>query len=292
MAAETNDADFNDATTALSALTQAKTALNQVGAAVANAESAVKRIRDRNEATAPPPVEENEPIPPPANAEFAGTKASQFPERISGHTGAISEGTIGGRQAIIFSVRNSDVFPNGNEPTNNPRAQLGSPDLLKAGWEGWVRTAFYIPSGTNWSGWMNFGPAIYGPPYGGSGPLHIESYGKTLSWGRSRTYGEDVPWEVPLVRDQWIEVMWHVRMGNATTGFAELYYNGAIQTLHPRNGAATTHLTMATYDTNVNGGDANNARISQYRQAGIIPGEFKVGFTGLWIGPTRASVGG
>lgn len=227
----------------------------------------------------PPPVITPPPPPPPAEPPvakpdiFNGTKISDFHmiEAVPGRVAEVKDPLGGGFACLAMTVADSDVGK-GNEPTDNPRSQLESPSVITPGSETWSRTRILFPADfPQFSGWMTLF-SIYGPPYAGSGPVHISTYGKTLAW-------EEHPWSTPLVRGQWMDFMWHMKF--AKDGWAEVYLNGAL-----------AYKANAETMNGTNNGGPNNVRIAQYRQKGIIPGTATVYFDGLKIGTTRASVGG
>ncbi|HEU5115583.1 MAG TPA: heparin lyase I family protein [Isosphaeraceae bacterium] len=225
----------------------------------------------------PEPTPEPTPAPTPESTPdiFNGVKISDFPGKIQAEAGRIHEvpDPLGsGKTVIAMTVADGDVAPKGNEPTENPRSQLESPSVITPDSETWSRTRILFPADfPQFNGWMTLF-SIYGPPYAGSGPVHISSYGKTLEW-------EEHGWSTPLVRGKWIDLMWHMKF--AKEGWAEVWLDG--QQVYKQN--------TETMNRTNNGGN-NNVRIAQYRQKGIIPGTATVYFDGLKIGTTRASVGG
>ncbi|HEX4729767.1 MAG TPA: hypothetical protein VH299_00770, partial [Solirubrobacterales bacterium] len=82
----------------------------------------------------------------PAGRIFSGTKISDFALNQSA-PGAITEvasPTGGGETALQMTVANSDVYP--ITPTDNPRAQLLSPNLFNPGDEFWWHSKFFLPA--------------------------------------------------------------------------------------------------------------------------------------------------
>ncbi|HEX4731148.1 MAG TPA: hypothetical protein VH299_07750, partial [Solirubrobacterales bacterium] len=77
---------------------------------------------------------------------FSGTRISSFAMNQSA-PGAISEvanPTGGKATALQMTVANSDVYP--ITPTDNPRAQLLSPNLFNPGDEFWWHSKFFLPA--------------------------------------------------------------------------------------------------------------------------------------------------
>ncbi len=252
----------------------------------------------------PTPIPTPEPTPAPAPTPtesstagllFSGAKIKDF-SLIQSAPNAITEvaDPLGGGQTVLkMTVKDSDVYP--LTPTENPRAQALSPDMIKSGQEFWLSTKFLIPQDFPASvpGWLSL-VSIYGPPFAGSSPWQIGIDGTNLSWDRNASYNWDTPWKAPFVRGRWTTVLLHERFG--TEGFVEMWINGepikffAGSGYNPSHHAATEHLTMKTMDSSNNGG-ANAAKIMQYRQAGMFS-TATVYFGALKVGSTRASVGG
>jgi outer membrane biosynthesis protein TonB len=245
-------------------------------------------------APAPEPTPTPEPAPAPAPSPsllFNGTKVSNFWINHSA-PGAITETTDpagSGQTAIKMTVSDSDVYP--VTPTENPRAELLSPGLIKPGMEFWLSTKFFVP--TNYpsipsNGWVSL-VSIYGAPFNGPSPWRLELAGNNLQWQRNETYGWDVPFEMPLTRGKWVEVVTHERFGS--DGFVEMWINGkpisffSGSTYNPHHVAATEHLQMQTMDSS-NNGDVNSAKIMQYRKVGMFSSG-TIYFGPLRIGSTR-----
>ena len=254
------------------------------------------------EAGAPPtnpgtPPTETAPVTPTSSNVpgriFTGAKISDFALNQSA-PGAVTEvpnPTGGEEKALQMTVSNSDVYP--ITPTENPRAQLLSPDLFESGDEFWWHSKFFLPANfPSVPGWMAVLEGPYGAPFAGPPPFAIQLHGESMSWQRNSTYGYDVPWEAPIARNQWTEVLVHCRFG--TEGFVELWINGQQITFfshspyNPRRETAKTRLNMATEDASNNGG-ANFAVIQSYRQNGILSSVSLLQGPML-IGSTRASV--
>jgi hypothetical protein len=235
-----------------------------------------------------PPKEEpeppqQEPEPPSAGLLFRGDQIRDFV--VQAAKGAITEvpDPLGSGQTVFeMTVDDDDVAP--VTPTENPRAQMISPDLIEAGDEFWLKTKFLIPENfPAVTGWMSM-LSIYGPPFNSSSPWQIELIGDHLQWTRNRTYDFDVPWQAPLVKGSWVTVLTHERF--AADGFIEMWINGQPVSFFGRE----TRLEMKTMDSS-NGTGTNSIRISQYRQAGM----FETGttyFGPVLLGTTRAAVEG
>jgi len=224
---------------------------------------------------APTPEPAPEPTPEPKPDIFTGKKISDFPVVIQAAPGRIRElsDPLGsGKTVLGLTVADSDIAPAGNEPTNNPRSQLQSPTVVKPGMEFYVGTSILFPSDfPSWGGWMTL-LSVYGPPFGGSGPFHLASYGKTIDW-------EEFWQGPPLARGRWIPLLMHGLFDYNGWGEVEI------------DGKASPRINTAIRKGGVNDGGNNDVRVAQYRQKGTIPGTATLYFDGLRIGTTRASVG-
>ncbi|MGV1048637.1 MAG: heparin lyase I family protein [Solirubrobacterales bacterium] len=214
-------------------------------------------------------------------------------EAAPGAVTEVSDPLGSGETVFSLKVNDKDVYP--VTPTENPRAQLLSPDDIEKGDEFWLKTKFLLPSGfPKIPGWLAL-LAVYGAPYGGPGPWGIEVENEELMLHRNGTYSWDIPWVVPLERGKWTTVLVHERFDEAGKGWIELWINGKKITFfkpatsyNPGKYTETTKLTMATMDASNNEG-GNSARIAQYREKGM----FETGtsyFGPLRIGDERADV--
>jgi Polysaccharide lyase len=255
----------------------------------------------KSEPEPPPKVDPGEPVeeptPPATPTEapfFEGAEIDDF-ELIQAAPMAITEvlDPLGSGETVLkMTVDEEDVAP--VTPTDNPRAQALSPDVIENGDEFWLKTKFLLPQNfPEVDGWMSL-VSIYGPPFNSSSPWQIEVIGNHLEWTRNRTYGFDVPWEVPLRKGVWVTLLTHERF--ATDGWVEMWIDGQPVTFfpgggyNPSNHAATTKLEMQTMDSSNNGG-GNSAKIMQYREAGMFD-TGTVYFGALTLGETRESVEG
>lgn len=227
---------------------------------------------------------------------FNGSHISDFP-LMQAAPGAITEvaDPAGSSETVLkMKVSDQDVYP--VTPTQNPRAQLLSPSLFQPGTEYWWHSKFFLPADfpSSVPGWLTLLEGPYGPPYAGPPPWHIEVSGSTLQWQRNSTYNWDVPWHMPLVRNQWVDVLVHGRFG--TDGWIEMWINGQRVTFfepgayNPNNVASTQRLNMKTMDSSNDGG-SNFAVIQSYRKAGMFE-SVTVYHRPMKIGTTRASVEG
>jgi Polysaccharide lyase len=227
---------------------------------------------------------------------FNGSHISDF-ALMQAAPGAITEvSDPAGSAETVFKMKvsNEDVYP--ITPTENPRAQLLSPSLFQPETEYWWHSKFFLPADfpSSVPGWLTLLEGPYGPPYEGPPPWHIEVSGSTIQWQRNSTYNWDVPWHMPLVRNQWVDVLVHGRFG--TDGWVEMWINGQQVnffepgTYNPSNVASTQRLNMKTMDSSNDGG-SNFAVIQNYRKVGMFE-SVTVYHGPMKIGTTRSSVGG
>jgi outer membrane biosynthesis protein TonB len=251
--------------------------------------------------TEPPPKEEptkpvEEPPAIPTEAPiFAGEELGDF-ETVEAAKGAITEvpDPLGSGQTVLkMTVDDDDVYP--ITPTENPRAQALSPDIIENGDEFWLQTKFLLPQDfpSKIPGWVGLG-SIYGEPFGGPSPWQLDIEGEHINWPRNSLYNWDVPWQMPIVKGQWITVLLHERF--AKDGWVEMWVNGQPITFFSSGGynpsqiAPTQHLEMQTMDKSNNGGP-NAAKIANYRLEGMFD-SLTVYFGTLKLGETRESVEG
>jgi hypothetical protein len=239
-----------------------------------------------------PPTSPTSPTQPSGKLLFNGAKISDF-AMLQEAPNAITEvpNPLGGSESVLkMTVNNNDVAP--ITPTDNPRAQALSPEMLKPGEEFWLQTKFMIPKEMpSIPGWMTL-VSIYGPPFNGPGPWDVEVANNELRWQRNANYDWDIPWRTPLVKGQWITVTMHTLL--AANGWVEMWINGeqvkffTKGAYNPMHEVETARLAMETMDASNNGGP-NSARIMQYREAGMFQSG-SVFFGGLKLGTTLASV--
>jgi hypothetical protein len=243
--------------------------------------------------TAPPPA----PAPPVSTSlEFHGDGISDFALAQSA-PGAITEvldPAGSGETVFKMTVSDNDGYP--VTPTENPRAELLSPSNIESGDEFWWSAKFFLPAEFP-SATPNFVTLLQGPygyPWNGTPPFHIEANSGILKWQRNETYGWDIPWQMPEVRSQWVDVMIHERF--AADGWVEMWVDGqqitffANSSYNPRHLPATTKLEMATMDS-TNNQRPNAIYLQQYRKKGMYP-SLTVYQGPLTIGTTQQAVEG
>src|ERR1044072_6543381 len=205
--------------------------------------------------------------------------------RLQAPRGATSELTApagSGETSFQMAVDEDDVYP--VTPTDNPRAQALSPEIINPGDEFWLQTKFMLPQALHTvDGWKAL-VSIYGAPFNGSSRWQIEVTKNEFHWQRNDTYDWDIPWRMPLVKGRWVTVLLHERFANE--GWVEMWIDGQEVNFFGND----PRLEMQTMDSSNDGGP-NAAKIMQYREAGMF-GSGSVYFGPLKIGKTRASVGG
>ncbi len=221
----------------------------------------------------PAPAKSSPPLAP--GVLFRGAQPSDFwvAQSAPGAISTAPDPAGSGESVIKMTVGDGDGYP--ITPTENPRAELISPNNIVSGQELWWNAKFFLPAEFP-SSTPNFvtllqGP--YGPPYRGTPPFHIEVNGSSIKWQRNATYNWDIPWEMPLVRNQWVSVMVHEMFG--PQGWIELWIDGEPVTFfshssyNPNHVAPTQHLAMQTMDSS-NNGAPNSIYLQQYRKKGMF----------------------
>jgi hypothetical protein len=227
---------------------------------------------------------------------FRGARVSDFKlnQSAPGAVTEVADPSGSGRQVLKMTVENSDVAP--VTPTSDPRAQLLSPSIIDPGEEFWWSGSFYLPGDfpSSVPGWLTVMEGPYGAPFDGTPPWHIEVSGSGLRWSRNDTYDWDVPWQMPLVKDSWVDVTVHERF--ADDGWVEMWVDGhqvnffAPGSYNPNHEPTTTRLQMATRDHSNDQGP-NFTVIQSYRQANMFDSVSL--FQGsMSIGTTKAAVEG
>ena len=225
---------------------------------------------------------------------FDGTKIIDYPVNQSA-PGAITEvpDPLGSGESVFkMTVNNKDVAP--ITPTDNPRAQLLTPNMIVPNEEFWLQTKFLLPTNLpSIPGWMSL-VAIYGAPFAGSGPWGVAITENEFRFQRNATYDWDIPWKAPLIKGAWVTVLLHERF--ATNGWVEMWIDGKQLKFFPPGNYNPNHvdeterLAMETMDAS-NDGAANAAKIMQYRELNM----FETGtvyFGALKLGTSRSSVEG
>lgn len=213
------------------------------------------------------------------NGDVSTGDLSQYQDRVQ-HCDAdrttVVEDPLGVQGHVIrFHVLDTDVAP--CTPSDNPRAQVLSPDILREGEEYWIGWSVLIPdefpvTAPNGDNWIALG-STYGPPHEGSSGNGISFDASSdrgrFYWRRNETYGFDEPWSMPLVRGRWVDFVIHTGMSKEEgPGFREQWVNaGSGWVRSSLDGKA--RLSTATL-TDANNDGPNVSKISLYYRKGIM----------------------
>jgi Polysaccharide lyase len=130
-----------------------------------------------------------------------------------------------------FTTYNTDVAP--LTPTNNPRSQLCTPQLLKAGQQYWESFEVYAKTTFTFAktGWLYLETAAYGEPFAGTPPATISIEKGAFRFQRNSIGANayQVAWTTPVVKGQWYRFTWHFDL--SASGWVELYVNDVQQPL-------------------------------------------------------------
>jgi len=195
----------------------------------------------------------------------------EYSQVIHGSRIALRDDPLGlPRKAARFTVYDWDIGP-----TENPRAQISSPSILRPGADVWFGWSTLFPS--NFPRRMTSGSltieSTYGPPHRGTGPRSISvqpsaSGEPELRWQRNDTYDWDVVWRMPLIRGRWIDFVVHQKMSRRESeGFVEMWVNTGQGWVQQRL-KGRRRLNTATIDAS-NGRGPNDHRLASYRTRGI-----------------------
>jgi hypothetical protein len=247
--------------------------------------------------TTPSPTPTPAPSPAPGSGKagllWSGSKISDFVNQSApGAVTEVPDPAGSGETVMKMTVNNSDVAP--ITPTDNPRAQLGSPEFVHPGDEMWWHARFYLPKDfpAFVPGWMNVMEGPYGAPWAGSPPIEVEVHDDAIRWQRNNTYSADIPWSIPIIRGQWVDVLEHFRFGH--DGFVETWIDGEQITFfkpgsyNPLHEPETTHLNMQTMDSSNDGG-TNFFVLQSYRMKNMF-GSLSIYQGATEVGTTRESV--
>lgn len=129
---------------------------------------------------------------------------------------------------------------------------------------------------------------MYGPPFGGPPPVSIGLYHNLVVFNTSQVktpsnLGGGNIWQTPYVRGSWFDIVIHVHAATDSTGYVEVWYNGAQQKFF--NGA--TRMSFPTLKPGVNwNGSPNYGDFDQYRGAVPAMGEVIIYHAAMRIAST------
>lgn len=226
---------------------------------------------------------------------FSASRISEFNGNQSA-PGAVTEvpdPAGGNRNVIKMTTDESDVAP--ITPTDDPRSQLLSPEMIEEGDELWWHTSFYLPKDfPSWvPGWVSIIEGPYGKPFYGPPPFSISADEDEIRFQRNDTYDNDIPWQQKRVTGQWVDVLVHFRF--ARDGWVELWIDGQQVTFfdqdrhNPLEIAPTTRLEYKLMDY-CNDKGPNFLVLQNYRERGMFDST-TVYHGPTMLGTTRASVG-
>ena len=200
-----------------------------------------------------------------------------------------------GKYAVQFHVLDTDVAP--CTSTDNPRAELDSPNLFSPGDDRWEAWSVYVPTNhpapactTNCPNGTFFAfQTDYGAPF--DGPASIGwffDFGVSpnlFSMDRGQQYNDDQPWLSSLITGQWVDFLVHKKFSNADdgTGFVEAWENGNQITFSTCNCTHLSTQTMHSTQTSL------AFYMTAYRAAGLFA-TFDTYYDEVRVGTTRASV--
>ena len=200
-----------------------------------------------------------------------------------------------GKYAVQFHVLDTDVAP--CTSTENPRAELDSPNLFSPGDDRWEAWSVYVPAShpapactTNCPNGTFFAfQTDYGAPF--DGPASIGwffDFGVTpnqFSMDRGQQYNDDQPWLSALITGQWVDFLVHKKFSNTNdgTGFVEAWENGSPITFSTCNCTRLSTQTMHSTQTSL------AFYLTAYRALGLFA-SFDTYYDEVRVGTTRASV--
>jgi hypothetical protein len=184
-----------------------------------------------------------------------------------------------GSRAVRLIAYNDDVEP--CTPTENPRAQIVSPDLLEDGMDVWQGFSVAFPEDYP-SIEENVIQQDHGPPYSGSPPVAVETEGEDLIV--TVDGGEETIWRTPIEPNRWYRIVLHkVISPQDDGGIVELWVDGVRQTF--TDGSQTYETFTAEQD----GDGPMSFYLANYRGRDTAE-EVSVFFDDVRIGRTLMSV--
>jgi F5/8 type C domain/Polysaccharide lyase len=234
----------------------------------------IKVLGPRDKHHAAPPAPAPAPAPPAPSAPPASGNPTPTGTRIfNGTHEADWDGVIeassdritdvpdplgGGGNALKLTVFDNDVAP--LTPTENPRAQLQTPDFINPGDEIWWGGRVYFPDtfpNPTSVGWISSG-SVFGPPYAGSSPVTLgvckSAVDSEPNFGMVPDGWKTRYWGVPMsqMRGHWVNYLIHEKF--AANGWMEVYVDGKqvmprtnMTLVNSSNSAGPNHITQNFY---------------------------------------------
>lgn len=183
-----------------------------------------------------------------------------------------------GDRAVRLLAHDDDVEP--CTPTENPRAQIVSPEFLEDGMDVWEGFSVAFPSDY---------PAVeenvvqqdHGPPYSGSAPVSIRTEGRFIAL--TVEGGENTIWRTPLEVGKWYRFVLHKVLAPDDSGTVELWVNGV------RQGFTDGSFTYETFTAEQDGDGPMSFYLANYRGRGEAE-QVSVFFDDARIGTSFAAV--
>jgi hypothetical protein len=154
---------------------------------------------------------------------FGGWHVQSLSERAS----LLSAGALQGTQAARFEVQSGDVEPE----TGSQRSEVSGP-TFNEGEDLYIRDAIRLPAANSYDVPWQIIQQLHEEDWGGSpGMAVLLDDERTLTLGSGDS--ERTFWRsAPLQSDRWYDLVYRVNLSqSASTGFVEVWLNGAQQTL-------------------------------------------------------------
>ncbi len=218
------------------------------------------------------------------NADFETGNLSQWyhSQSCPGRITVVADPLNPNNKVGKYTVGDGDIRANCvSSPTADPRAQTLSPALLENGNEYYISMNVFLPNEFPMlSSWFGLAQ-IYGPPWGGSPTLGLQVAADKVTLHSAVTLGAKTVhrtiWQGPLIArgKRWEKIILRVKMStDEKTGFVELWYNGAKQTL--ASGNQRYYLKTLDAGRNWDGKTPNILYAQHYRSREMTLGEVSV----------------
>jgi hypothetical protein len=184
-----------------------------------------------------------------------------------------------GIRAVRLIAYEGDVEP--CTPTESPRAQIVSPEILEDGMEVWEGFSVAFPDDYPDID-ENMIQQDHGPPYSGSPPVAVETEGDSIVL--TVNGGEDTIWRTPLEPGKWYRFVFRkVLSPDDDSGLVELWVNGV------RQAFTDGSFTYKTFTAEQDGDGPMSFYLASYRGRGEAE-QVSVFFDDARIGNSLAAV--